>query len=148
MRILLALACLLLARQVGADPLKSPACGAALQALEAARGGASAETESMRQQAAKLCLGLNEPAAPRSPRWAQPPISVPAPIIEPPGRPAAGIVPQPLPPAVQVGRQPSITSCDAHGCWADDGTRLQRIVPGSVGPSGLCTVQGGLAFCQ
>jgi hypothetical protein len=40
-----------------------------------------------------------------------------------------------------------VTTCDIGGCWTSDGTRLQRAGPDLVGPRGVCTVQGALAFC-
>jgi hypothetical protein len=132
------------------DPLKSAACGAALAALQAAReaapGASGGAVESRRQQAAQACLGGGE--APRRPsRALQSPVVVPPPVIAPPGPPAAARVPAAPAPPVEVGRPPVITSCDANGCWASDGSRLNRIGPQWMGPSGPCSVQGGLAYC-
>jgi hypothetical protein len=41
----------------------------------------------------------------------------------------------------------SITSCDALGCWASDGTRLQRVGPNLLGPRGFCSAPGGVLQC-
>ena len=41
----------------------------------------------------------------------------------------------------------AITSCDAGGCWANDGSRLNRLGPNLWGPRGICTVQGSLLQC-
>jgi hypothetical protein len=65
-----------------------------------------------------------------------------APAIVPP----AIAVPPPAPLPVQ--RPPAmVSSCDATGCWASDGTRLHRAGPNLIGPRGLCTVSGKLVQC-
>ncbi|HYE38627.1 MAG TPA: hypothetical protein VEB23_01765, partial [Ramlibacter sp.] len=76
----LLLACAPLAAQD--DPLKSPACGAALAQLQAARaGGTGAAVEASRGAAAAACLGSS--AAPVRPaRVLRPPVSVPPPQVE------------------------------------------------------------------
>ena len=130
-----------------ADPLKSGACGAAIAQLQAAREARAGNVEAVRQAAARTCLGQAEPSSPRSNRWAQPPLVVPPPVIELPGPPAAAATPRPLPPAVHIDRPATIGACDANGCWASDGSRLNRIGPNLVGPAGVCTIQGGLAYC-
>jgi hypothetical protein len=133
--------------QHGTDPLKSAACGEALAALQAAReGGTPGSVETLRQQATQTCLGGGDAPA-RPSRAMQGPIAVPPPVIAPPGPAAAARVPQPLPPAVDVGRPPVITSCDLNGCWTSDGARLNRVGPQLNSPSGPCTVQGSLAYC-
>jgi hypothetical protein len=146
-RPLLAFACLLFAAAVQADPLKSPACAQALEQLQAAREARAGTIEALRHQAVRACLGLNEPPPARSNRWAQPPISVAPPRIDLPAAPQAA-APRPLPPPVQIDRPLSITGCDPNGCWASDGTRLQRIGPNLMGPNGLCAVPGASSFCQ
>jgi hypothetical protein len=137
--------------QAAGDPLKSSACGEAIAALEAAREAARRDpalvsTEALRQRATQLCLGGGDSPT-RPARAMQAPIAVPPPVIAPPGPPAAArIPPTPLPP-VDIGRAPTITSCDLNGCWASDGSRLNRVGPQLHGPSGPCTVQSGLAYC-
>lgn len=130
------------------DPLKSTACDAALQQLQAARAapGGAGQVESLRHAAARTCLGTGEPPA-RPGRVAQPPVVVPPPIIEPPPRTALPAGPTPLPPPVAVTRPSMVTTCDAGGCWTSDGDRLNRAGPNLLGPQGVCTVQGALAFC-
>jgi hypothetical protein len=83
--------------------------------------------------------------APRANRWAVDPIRVPPPAIVPPAPPQGIVAPRPSPPPVAIERPATITSCDAHGCWTNDGTRLQRIGPGLGGP---CSIAGNTAFCQ
>ena len=133
---------------VQADPLKSAACGEALSQLDAARAGRSGGVDQARQLAARTCLGLAEPMQPRANRWAQPPISVPPPTIEPPRRPPVVASPVAPPPPVHIERPATMTGCDLNGCWTNDGSRLQRVGPNLLGPNGLCTLQGGVAFCQ
>ena len=150
-RIVLALLlALLAAAPLKADPLKSAACDAALTRLDAARSNAPALVEARRQEAARVCLGLASQAAvpTRSNRWAQPPIAVPPPVIEPPARPPATAAVHSPPPPVRIERPPVLTSCDLTGCWTSEGTRLQRMGPGLMGPQGPCVAQAGLAFCH
>lgn len=140
------LACALLLPPAAAwagDPLKTPACADALAQLDAARQARAADTEQRRAHAVRQCLGLQQPAAPRSQRWAQPPVAVPAPSFALPRPPA----PQPLPPAVPIERPATVTACDPNGCWTSDGTRLQRIGPNLLGPGSTCSVQGAFAYC-
>jgi hypothetical protein len=152
MRLLLLL--LLLAGSAAAqpgDPLKSPECGEAREALDQARAaaekdpGLASQVEPLRKRAARICLGVTDDAQP-SGRLAQPPQRVPAPIIAPSQRPPAFASPG-LPPPLAIERPPVITSCDPGGCWDSNGTRLNRAGPNLIGPSGLCTVQGALLSC-
>lgn len=129
------------------DPLKSQACSQALAQLEAALAS-GAGTGALRQHAAKACLGQAEPAAPRSNRWAQPPISVPPPVIEPPARAQAIPSTQPVPPPVHIDRPAAIATCDANGCWTTDGRRLPQLGPNLIGPQGPCAATGGFANCH
>jgi hypothetical protein len=131
-----------------ADPLRSPACTQALQALQAARASGDPAAEALRQAAARACLGLSGPPQ-RLGRPIEPPTVVPPPAIEPPPqRPARfGPPPSPLPPPVAIERPSVVTGCDPNGCWADDGTRPQRVGPQPLGPRGPCTVQAGVLPC-
>ncbi len=150
----LAFFCLLLplafaARAQQEDPLKSPACGEALQQLQAARETSEAgaeRVESLRRDAARSCLGSGAPPK-RPARSAQPPVVVPPPAIEPPPRTAQRVPPIPAPPPLAMQRPPMVTTCDVGGCWTSDGTRLQRAGPSLISPQGVCTVQGALAYC-
>lgn len=101
----------------------------------------------MRKDAARICLGSTGDPLPTGRRAYQPPISV-SPIVTTPARQRQ------VPPSTPVGGSPRrgapavvITSCDALGCWASDGTRLQRAGPNLLGPSGFCTVQGTVLLC-
>lgn len=144
---LLLLAALLPAAAQDGDPLKSQACGAALADLQAARAaGAGASVEARRAAAASACLGST--AVPTRPgRVAQPPVAVPAPQIEVPAR-AAPLPPAAAPPPpVAIDRPAAPATCDASGCWTNDGTHLRHVPPGQAGPRGLCTQQGGMVVC-
>lgn len=144
------LALLLLAATLPAhaqeDPLKSPACGAALASLQAARQAQAGATrvEALRSQAAATCLGMA--AAPSRPsRVLQAPIAVPPPQIEPtPVAPPSLPALAPPPPPLAVQRLPLPSTCDANGCWVDDGTHMRQVPP-TLTP--LCTQQGGTTSC-
>lgn len=158
MRVNLACALLLTAvalplRAQEEDPLKSPACAAALQRLEAARSqpAEADRIEALRSEAAQTCLGLGTPPA-RPGRVVQPPIAVPPPQLEVPhaaGPPSGPAPAAPLPPPVSVDRLPPPATCDANGCWVNGGSQLQHVPPSLIGPSGMpCIQQGGLVFCR
>jgi hypothetical protein len=110
-------------------------------------GNVHAGLKAARDRAAIACLGGRADSPPPTGRLAQPPISV-APITF--ARPAA-------PPQLPTGPVPSlpkkaepptvVTACDSAGCWASDGSRLQRVGPNLLGPRGLCSVQGALLHC-
>ncbi len=160
----------------GGDPLQSPDCRHAVAALEAqevaaapphasasvdapgARGAdspgprvAAARLDASRRQAAKSCLASR--ADPARALVRPPPLAV-APLgVAPSGtsrQPAATRAGRATP-ALNVPSTPerpyAITSCDAGGCWANDGSRLLRVGPHLFGPRGACTVQGSLVQC-
>lgn len=131
-----------------ADPLKSQACGLALESLQAARasGAAGARVEQLRAAAAASCLG--SATLPQRPaRVARPPVVVPPPQVEPPAAPAAPPAAALPAPAVAIDRPETPLVCDPGGCWSDTGTHLRQIGPGLAGPRGPCTQQGGLVYC-
>jgi hypothetical protein len=149
------------AAKVG-DPLKSPECLAALDALQAlettmapkpsassvrepAASRQETKLETARRAAAHACLGVREDAPP--PRRAEnPPVVVPArpaPALPSPPAPATAAT---LPPIV-IPPTKTVTACDAAGCWANDGTRLQRAGDSLIGPKGLCTMSGSVLNC-
>lgn len=132
--------------------LGAPACRRAVDQLEAreaaaARDGRSAraELDAARRQAAVACLGGHD--APASAPAARPPATgrPTAPPGRPPeGRPPPTGIPTPVPrPAAPV----TITACDATGCWASDGSRLQRVGPNLLGPKGICSTSGSILTC-
>ncbi len=139
------------------NPLESADCRKALDALQAQEAAAPAQPEererraapaaleAARRRAALACLGGRADAPPPPGRLAQPPVSV-APITvapaAPPPAPARPAVPLPRPAPPTV-----VTACDSLGCWASDGTRLQRVGPNLFGPRGLCIVQGAVVNC-
>lgn len=141
---------LLLAAACGAaapqgDPLKSPACGQALAALEAGR--AAGQAAALRDRAAQACLGA-APAPGRPGRVLQAPIVVPPPVIAPPPEPAPIAAPPRLPPPpVAIDRPAAPATCDAGGCWVQDGAGLRHVAPNLAGPNGLCSQQGAVVYC-
>ncbi|HYF18172.1 MAG TPA: hypothetical protein VEA40_09925 [Ramlibacter sp.] len=148
MRALLLLLVLCCSGTAAADPLKSAACGERLSVLQAARSGnaPAAQVEAARLAATQACLGGGGAAVRPSPT-AQPPLQVPPVAIEPPAAARPPVPMAPPPPPVAIERPPVITSCDDGGCWASDGSRLNRSGPVLIGPNGLCTVTGNVARC-
>ena len=142
------------------DPLQAPACQQALQDLQRQEDEARARVATAasaplsnaallaaQRDAAHACLQGRDDTPPPSPqRMAQPPVKVAPLRIEPPAAPVTRSATEPLrsaspPPPV------SITSCDAAGCWASDGTRLQRVGSQLLGPRGVCSTVGTLVSC-
>jgi hypothetical protein len=139
------------------DPLRSPACRQALDALQAeesaasASGAGSARVQAdaastarilaRRKFAAGTCLGAWMDTPPQASRAYQPPVHV-APvtglIVRPP--PVAVGTPTTVSPAIPAPK-PSIVSCDVGGCTTSDGARLPRVGGQLLGPAGLCTAQ-------
>jgi hypothetical protein len=147
-----------------ADPLKSTECIQALEALQAQEAAMVSATQSkdageqpgppplatfetLRIHAAHACLGSRLDAPPPMQRLARPPIAV-APVTPPSAAAAVPHAPAALPPPIQIPPVKTITICDPAGCWASDGTRLNRMGTMLVGPHGLCTVQGAVLSCQ
>lgn len=140
-----------------ANQAQSAACIQALDALQTREATMRAEVikpdaawQTLRRRAAQACLGGTGDAPPPT-RTLQAPIAIapigsPAPYPPyPQSTPRSGATgspsPTPKPPSV-------VTSCDALGCWANDGTRLNRVGPAQLqGPRGLCTLQGTALQC-
>ena len=153
------------------DPLESTECRRALAVLSAqenavaeasrASGGVTANDLRLidatlapaRRSAARACLARRaDPATLSSPPLGRPPPTATAPLAVAPASTAAPTTATPRvaplgPPAAAVERPYAITSCDAGGCWANDGSRLNRVGPNLWGPHGICTVQGSLVQC-
>jgi hypothetical protein len=150
----LILACAGAAQAQPVDPLQSPECSAAREALAQAqenaaarRAGARDALATARENARLACLGRESGNAQRV-GAPDPPIAVPAPVIEPPPPPRALVTPiSPPPPPLQIPRPAAITACDPGGCWDSNGQRLNQLGPMLVGPHGACTVQGGVVQC-
>ncbi len=166
----LALACATAAAQA-TGTTRSPDCERALRALQAREDVAASAPDAaprtdgrrrapdarllaLRRQAAQVCLG-GKADLPVPQRQVHPPVTV-APVIAPPPiepPPIAPVVAPPVsaaPPAAPPPRNAPptvITSCDPTGCWASDGSRLNRMGQNLLGPRGLCTVQGNLLQC-
>jgi hypothetical protein len=147
------------------DPLRAPECRAAIDSLQAQESAADADARAgeatplragrvpssgllaARREAALRCLAsrVDPPVAPGQ--------LIRAPIVVAPiavARPAARVarhvqpvVPSPLP----VPGPRTVTSCDAGGCWANDGSRLDRVGPNLWGKRGICTLTGTLLQC-
>lgn len=136
-----------------ADPTQSPACRAALDALQAAEAAsapaatARARLAEPRRRAARACLGGSAASSP-APRTARPPIvvapvRVPAPAVPPPPARAPEPVAAPRP----IGPPTVVLDCDATSCRASDGSVLQRAGSGLIGPRGHCRIEGNLLVC-
>jgi hypothetical protein len=147
----------------GSDPLRAPECHRALAALEAEEGAAEAAPhasagavarpappnglQAARRHAAQSCLASRADAPLPSGRLARPPIVVAPLRVAPAGRTAAAH-PAPAGPTPPVPERPyAVTSCDPGGCWANDGSRLNRVGPNLWGAHGICTLQGTLLQC-
>jgi hypothetical protein len=146
------------------DPLQAPECRQALAALhDQEAAAASAPTpmraerrdsrsldpklDAARRRAARSCLASRaDPPVPG--RLAQPPLVVPPVVGVRPPLSAASSTPIAIP-TRPPGPPPltSITSCDSGGCWASDGSRLNRVGPTLWGPHGACSVQGSVVQC-
>jgi hypothetical protein len=139
------------------DPLRSPACLQALDALKAeerdapasAAGSArvhgdspsTARIRARRKFAAGTCLGAWMDAPPQASRAFQPPIQV-SPVSSPIPHPQPAV--NAAPPAMRPTRpapQLSIVSCDVVGCLTSDGAWLPRVGGMLLGPNGLCNAQ-------
>ena len=153
------------------DPLESAECRRALAALNAeevvvaessrASGGVAANDRRlidarlapMRRQAARACLARRaDPGTLSSDRLVRPtPVTMQPLAVAPASTPApttttARAAP-PAMPTAPAEKPYAITSCDAGGCWANDGSRLNRVGPNLWGSRGACTVQGTLLHC-
>lgn len=139
------------------DPLHAPACREALGALEraeretpappvaAASSAVPAALVAARRRAAQVCLaGPPDPPRPAQPSM-RPPIAVPLATVPPVRLPLSATGPTIQVPAPRA--PVTITACDTTGCWASDGTRLQRAGPQLLGPRGLCSSAGALLNC-
>jgi hypothetical protein len=147
------------------DRLKSPDCRQALDALQAQEAKlaampqagpqglrdreAVAQLKTLRRQAARACLGGRGETPPLPQHIDQRPVIVPPVNNNAPAPPAP---PQrPAPPAVSMPKPAApptvVTICDANGCWASDGSRLDRMGSNLVGPRGVCSLQGVVLQC-
>jgi hypothetical protein len=153
------------------DPLESAECQRALAVLNSeeaavaessrASGGVTtndrrvidAKLAPIRRQAARACLARRADPATLSSDWLvrPPPITTQPLAVAPASSPAPTAAPAraapPAPPTAPAEKPYAITSCDAGGCWANDGSRLNRVGPNLWGPRGICTVQGSLVQC-
>ena len=150
------------------DLLHSAECQSALQALQAAESAAGSGSPTAapnearsrltptpnlvaaRRRAASACLASRSDAPPQPQRFAQPPFVV-APVAgaaSPRMNPALPLSsPSPAPVQPNAAAPTSILSCDVVGCWANDGSRLNRVGPNLWGSRSACTVQGTLLHC-
>lgn len=138
----------------GDDALKSPACLAARERLDAIMAEDKPDIvrlRAARQRGARACFRSEADAERPSradrpqmamPRAAGPATALPVPSVPPraPGAPTAATpsVPQPQ----------QVVRCDAGGCWDGNGQRLNRAGQQLVNPQGrLCTQQGTVLNC-
>ena len=163
------------------DPIHSAACRDAMAAFDAALGAqvpaasasaasaasssaaasasasASAPTRSqalgdLRQRAVRLCLGGAD--KPPGPRAAQPAATLappaPVPALHLPSGPGTATAPATRWPTLPA--TPTLGACDAAGCWASDGSRLNRLGPVLLAPGGgagtVCSPQGAALRCR
>jgi hypothetical protein len=153
------------------DPLASTDCRRAMSVLQEQEAAASGpqrpqgavdgplahapdpKFEAARRDAAKACLATHADPEPRTRpeppagRMAQPPVAVPPIAVAPPSTLRSATVAPPPPVARPPERPQFVVSCDPGGCWANDGSRLNRIGPILSGPRGVCTLQGALLTC-
>ena len=128
--------------QPAQDPLKSPACAQALQALESARASSErSATEGLRQEAARICLGQPDPPA-RPARSVQAPVAIPS--LQRPDTRSLTPAPATPPPPVAIGRPSLPAQCDPAGCWVNDGGTHLRHVPA---PAASCIGAGTQVYC-
>lgn len=141
-----------------ADALKSPACLAARERLEAIMAEAKPDIvrlRAARQRGARACFRAEadaaeqQPARLERPRIVLPPPGTPVPVPAPPTLPAVpGVTPAPAPTPSPVPQPAQVQRCDAGGCWDAQGQRLNRVGPQLVNPQGqLCTQQGTVLSC-
>ncbi len=134
-------------------------------ALPSAPGSAALSPEQrnalarLQRAAARDCLGSDAgpgaaASSPPAGAGSAPPQRNGAAPVQPRTRPSSSpgmVAPAgpPAPPRAAVPQPPlnTITACDAAGCWASDGTRLNRMGSGLLGPRGLCTQQGAVLSC-
>jgi hypothetical protein len=141
-----------------ANPIDSAACRRAVDTLTAREAAAASDRASTaargavtaaQRQAALACLGGPDVAA------STPQRASPAPLLGTPAAvlPRLPVTPPPPPapralPAPRAAPPPlTLNACDATGCWASDGTRLQRAGPNLLGPRGICTTSGPFVQC-
>ncbi|HEY9109029.1 MAG TPA: hypothetical protein VIN58_20305 [Roseateles sp.] len=149
-----------------ADLPKSPACRAAVQALEDAENAladasstpspvatpdvqrqrmVAAKLQPLRQRVADACLGGMTTSPPPSQRnWVVPP----SPRAAPAAPSARVATPQPgSEPLLRWQPPVTVTHCTGATCTASDGSTLTRVGPTLVGPRGACTLQGSFLSC-
>jgi hypothetical protein len=110
-----------------------------------------AKLAELKRDAARTCLGGDGTPSPAPQHVGKQPISVApvAPVAVSPhsSGPRLPAHTSSRPPPASVAPLTSITSCDTVGCWASDGTRLQKVGPNLLGPKGFCTVQESVLNC-
>jgi hypothetical protein len=143
--------------EVGRLNVVAPTLSSAVPDVSSAPGAAASGSSiaasliAARRQAAQACLGpaaLKQP--PRQGQYQQP-ISVPSVGGLRAGatwRPSASAaITAQAAVAMPPGATLALTSCDALGCWASDGSRLDRIGTQLRSPQGLCTAVGAVLNC-
>jgi hypothetical protein len=108
---------------------------------------ATARLQPLRLRVANACLGGLTTSPPPSQRtWVAPTVPAsPAPAVSP--RALQPAVPPVTVPAPRVEPPLMVTHCTAATCVASDGSTLTRVGPGLVGPRGMCTREGVFLRC-
>ena len=141
----------------GSDPMHSAECHRALDILQAQENAMlvphpaadprpapfpGSPLDGVWRNAARACLGGNgDPPLPKT--IALPPIVVSPIVVSRPAPPRPMAVTPTAPPPRRAEPPVFISTCDAGGCWASDGTRLIRAGANLVGPHGLCSGTAG-----
>jgi hypothetical protein len=140
------------------DPLRTPACLAAVDALGKAEdaavaakaagsppGGPGSALAAARRGVGATCLGSTDLTPPtarvRQPVSVEGTTPLPAGVLNPPRSPHASV------PVSQARPLVTISDCDSTGCWASDGTRLLRQGQVLLGPRGYCVLTGAFVAC-
>lgn len=144
--------------QAGAFAAQPPSCARALAELDAevdaviekrragapAASGPPAHVLALQRAAARACLGVIDPSPPAA--RVQPPIAAPTVAVQLPSPAFSQRVDHPGSPPPHRALL-TITGCDALGCWASDGTRLQLQGQQLLGPRGFCSQVGTVLNC-
>jgi hypothetical protein len=125
----------LVAAAARADPLNSPSCLSAVQALTQAEQATTRRLPAPASSARGTDGARTAPTTVLAARRAVGPVPATAP-------PRA-----PMPPEVLTPPLHMTTVCNADGCWTTEGLRLQCQGPVLQGPRGPCLQIGGVLNC-
>jgi hypothetical protein len=138
---------------VPVDPLRSPECAAARAQLGDALDEPVSQRRAHPEQLARARKGVIERCLghmtgnPQRTGAPDPPIAVPAPVVDAPRTAPPQLPGAAAPPALVTPRASVITACDPAGCWDSNGQRLNNLGPVLLGPHGVCVAQAGQVTC-